>query len=207
LSRAPWHFWKDDPMSRLLDDASRSCRSWLLSLSLVLAALVFPGSRADAQYYGYGYPGVGAAMGYGFGYGYGFPGYGYGYGYGYPGFGYGYGYPGFGYGYGYPGFGYGGFYGGGFVYGGPGVSIAVPTPYGLSYAYGAPGPGVYLPGFSVGLTPSGVNSALWERYVLGRGLTGYSRGYGPVSNTGTVVVAPGTGTAPVPAPSTGVTRP
>jgi hypothetical protein len=118
--------------------------------------------------YGYGYPGVGyGAYGYpGLGYGFGYPalGYGgYGYGYGYPGLGYGgygYGYPGLGYGFGGYGFGYGGYaYGAG--YGGL-------TPY----TSGFTAPGTYNPLFGLGLTPLGVQSALAERYVLGRGLTG-----------------------------------
>jgi hypothetical protein len=138
---------------------------------------------------GYGYGGMGygyGGMGYG-GYG-GFGGYG-GMGYGYGGFG---GYGGMGYGYGYPGMGYG--YGFGYppyaaAYGFGGIG-----PWGMGYGYGSPGlgygygnlaygnpyllTGLFNPLFGVGMTPLGLQSYLYERNVLGRGLTtGYSRGY------------------------------
>jgi hypothetical protein len=144
--------------------------SWTLTVLLALLLLIVPAGPTHAQYggYGYGFPGYGYP---GFGAGYGYPGFGGGY--GYPGFGGGYGYPGFGGGYG-SGYGYGygyPYYGGGgsFAYGVPGISIAVPGPYGPSF-YGSPGPGVYNPLFGAGLTPLGVNSALTERQLLGRGI-------------------------------------
>jgi hypothetical protein len=92
------------------------------------------------------------------------------YGYGDPG----YSYPGFGYSYGVPVYGYGV----------PGYGYGVPVygyPYsGLNYpGYGYPGyypfgpSGALNPLFGLGLTPLGVQSALAERYLLGRGSTGY----------------------------------
>jgi hypothetical protein len=124
-----------------------TCLGRLVRFSvLVLAVLVALPGLAKAQYGGYGW-------------GYGYPAYGYA-GYGYPAYGYaGYGYPAYGYavpgyGYGTPGFGYGNFY----SY--PGFS-----PYGYSAAYANPL-------FGVGLTPLGVQSALAERNLLGRGRTG-----------------------------------
>jgi hypothetical protein len=165
----------------------------IVTLTLALVFHALPATEARAQFYGY--PGMGGGMGYGYpglggGFGYGYPGLGGGMGYGYPGMGvgFGYGYPGMGGGFGYA----GGYYGGGFGYG------ASPI-----YGYGNPGPGVYNPMFGVGLTPLGVNSALSERYVLGRGLTNYSRGYGQVVVPRTPMVGTGVGTVliPVPAPA------
>ncbi len=151
---------------------------------------------------GYGYPGMGGGMGYGYpgmggGMGYGYPGMGGGMGYGYPGMGggMGYGYPGMGGGMGYA----APYYGGGLGYGyGPSII----------YGYGNPGPGVYNPTFGLGLTPLGVNSALTERYVLGRGLPTYSRGYGQVAPPGTYRVGPGVGTVLIPVlrPGGGIKR-
>jgi hypothetical protein len=98
---------------------------------------------------------------------------------GYPGLGYGY--PGYGYGFmgfGYPGYGYGFF--GGFPAYGFDAGFGYP-----SYAYvpyGPFGPGSTNPLFGLGLTPLGVQSALGERYLLGRGL----------SVTGRVTVRPTT---------------
>jgi hypothetical protein len=143
-------------------------------VAVILVAL--PAMPARAQFFGagYGYPA--------YGYGYGWPGYGGTYGYGYPGLAYGYG---FGYG-GYPAF------GGGYYAGGVGTSIVAPyAPFGIYY--GGPGPGVYNPLFGVGLSPLGVDSALTERYMLGRRLTQYQRGYGTAPPAGTM---PGTTTAP-----------
>ena len=87
---------------------------------------------------------------------------------GYPGYGFGYGYPGFG-NFGYPGYGYfGGFpaYGYGLGFGYPGYA-AMP--------FGPFGPGDSNPLFGLGLTPLGVQSALGERYLLGRGLPAAGR--------------------------------
>ncbi len=112
-------------------------------------------------------PNLARAQGFGYGYGYGYPYYG-GFGYG------GYGYMPYGYGsYGYP---YGGF---GYPYGG----FTYPA-----FGYGYLSPGIYSPYgamvypnintnplYGVGLTPLGVQSALIERYVLGRGLPGSGR--------------------------------
>lgn len=173
-------------MSWLLDRLLRSARTWTLPLALAMFFLAVPATTLRAQIFGYG------------GYGYGYPGFGY----GYPGFGYGY--PGFGYGYGfgYPGFGYGGY---GFGYGGPGVTIAGPyAPYGYPYGYGGYGPGALNPLFGLGLTPLGVNSALTERYLLGRGTAGYSSSYGAVPNPGAVSGGIGTGTVTTPLPGTRV---
>jgi hypothetical protein len=114
-----------------------------------------------------GYPGIG------FG-GLGYPGMGFG-GVGYPGMGYGgLGYPGIGFGG--LGFGNGGFGFGGFGAAGFGAATGFPTTPGAGfqgfnpYGYG----GVYAnypnPMFGLGLTPLGVNSALTERYLLGRGV-------------------------------------
>ena len=160
------------------------------TLALILALLALPPTLAQAQFFGYGgYPGMAYGYGYpgiGYGtYGYGYPAYGYGgFGYGYPGMGYGgygYGYPGlnynFGYGYGYPGLGFG--YGG-YSLSVPGFGFWGNSPYNtLGFA------GVYPnPLFGLGLTPLGVNSALGERYLLGRGaptanvITGTVRPYG-----------------------------
>jgi hypothetical protein len=98
-------------------------------------------------YGGLGYGGLGyGGLGYG---GYGYGGYG-GFGIGYPGYGYGFGYPAYGYGYGGLGYGYGGFGYGGYGY------PTIPT-------------GLFNPLFGVGLTPLAVQSAVTERYVLGRG--------------------------------------
>jgi hypothetical protein len=158
-----------------------------LALAAVLIALSWGPTPARGQMFGYGMPGYGGyGMG-GYG-GYGYPGFGYGGyamgGYGYPGFGYGYpgvGYGGFGYGYGYPAVGYG--FGGGLGY-----PVGLPSPaygyYGGPYGYGISGPGAFNPLFGMGLTPLGVQSAQAERYLLGRGLTGSSRGYSaPATNT------------------------
>lgn len=142
------------------------------------AALIWSPSRARAQFPGYGYGGYGVGGyggfggygGYG-GYGYPMGGYGYGgFGYGYPGYA-GYGFGGFGYGYGNPGFGYG--------YPTVGYPVGLPAPmygyYGGGYGFGYGGPGAFNPLFGVGMTPLGLQSYLAERYVLGRGLTGYAR--------------------------------
>ncbi|MDR3637050.1 MAG: hypothetical protein P4L84_24820 [Isosphaeraceae bacterium] len=144
----------------------------LLFLAFFLVLSGVPSRTARAQMYGFGPGGYGVAGAYygGFGHGYPavvfgspYPRYGFGYGYG----GYGYSYPGYGYSYGYPGMGYSGMgYGyGNFPY--------VPT---LTTS-GAP----YVnPLFGVGLSPLGVNSALSERYMLGRGSTSYYvRSYAP----------------------------
>jgi hypothetical protein len=160
----------------------------VLALAAVIVVVSAGSSRAQYLGYGsgwggYGYPGFGLG-GYGLG-GYGLGGYGgFGYpavgfanyGFGYPGFGYGY--PGFGFGYGYPGFGFGGFsYGYGSAYSGL-------TPYSLYLDT----PGSYNPLFGLGMTPLGVQSAIAERYVLGRGLTG------PGGNVRVVNPVPGAGT-------------
>jgi hypothetical protein len=113
---------------------------------------VYPGfGYGGLGYGGIGYGGLGyGGIGYG-GIGYGGLGYG---GIGYGGIGYGgvgYGYPGYGYGYGYPGYGYAGY-----GYGGYGGYPLIP-------------PGIFNPLFGLGLSPLGVQSALTERYVLGRG--------------------------------------
>ena len=168
-------------------------RAWL-ALAAVLVLVSLSAGRAEAQFGGMGYGagfttpsfgpyGVGnAGMVYGFGYpgmGYGALGAGYAYGYpglGYAGIGYRYAYPGLlnagvGYGYVYPGLGYGGV---GYM---PSLNFS-----------GAP----YVnPTFGTGLTPLGMNSALTERYVLGRGAAPsyYVRSY-----------APGTRRAPASAP-------
>jgi hypothetical protein len=154
-------------------------------LLITVAVLSATATPARAQFYGYGaygYPGMAYGYpAYGMGYGYGGLGSGYG-GFGYGGLGYGYGYPGMGYGYG---FGYPA-YGAGFGFGGVG-------PWGMGYGYGSPGvgygygnlaygnpyllTGLFNPLFGVGMTPLGLQSYLYERNVLGRGLTGYSRGY------------------------------
>ncbi|HEY2159076.1 MAG TPA: hypothetical protein VGH33_25840 [Isosphaeraceae bacterium] len=165
----------------------------LLITVVVLTATVSP---ARAQFYGfggYGYPGMAFGNGFGYpaygvGYGYGGLGYGYG-GFGYGGLGYGYGYPGVGYGYG---FGYPA-YGAGYGYGGLGYGFGGLGPGGLGFGYGSPGvgygygnlaygnpyllSGLFNPLFGVGMTPLGLQSYLYERNVLGRGLTGNSRGY------------------------------
>jgi hypothetical protein len=175
---------EEDPMSMPWTRA-RTIKPILLgTLTLTLALLVAPAAPAHAQFYGYGY-----------GYGYGIPGVGAPYGYGVPGYGYGFGYPGFGYGY--PA------YYGGFGYGAPGLGYGVAGTYPGIYGYGPSGPGDYNPLFGAGLTPLGVNSALTERYILGRGLATYTRGYGP----GAVPRSPAVGGAPaaatvVPGPGT-----
>ena len=82
--------------------------------------------------------------------------------------------PGFGYGYGN---GFGGGYGGAgvayppYLYGYP--AYGYPPGYGLGMGYGWTGPGSSNPLFGVGMTPLGVQSALSERYLLGRGLPAY----------------------------------
>jgi hypothetical protein len=161
-----------------------------LSLTLVLVALKAPPARAQFfGGYGYGFPGYGYGSGFpGYGYGFGVPGYGYGAGVGYPGMGWGY--PGFGgYGYGVPGAGFG-------------VAGVYPGIFGTSVS----GPGVYNPLFGTGLTPLGVNSALTERYVLGRGIATYNRGYAPPRAPGNAAPAPAPAPAP-PAPNPGSYRP
>jgi hypothetical protein len=153
--------------------------SRIAAFTFILAALPALPVRAQFLGYGYGYPAYGA------GYGYGSLGYGGAYGYGGPGLGYGYG---FGDG-GYPAF------GGAYSFGAPGPSFV--TPYApLGIYYGGPGPGVYNPLFGVGLSPLGVNSALAERYMLGRGVTRYQNGYGTVPPA---IMAPVPATAPSPA--------
>jgi hypothetical protein len=198
-------------MSAHLDCFAKPFPAMFLTVTLALAVVALPATEARAQFYGPGYPGV--AGGYGFGApgfgngGFGAPGFGNG-GFGAPGFGNGgFGAPGFGNGgFGAPGFGYGGFgfgypgyaygapyYGGGFGYGfGPSII----------YGYGNPGPGVFNPLFGTGLTPLGVNSALTERYVLGRGVTNYARGYGQVTVPGTVTGGVGPGAVLIPMPTT-----
>ena len=200
-------------MSGLLDHIARSSRTRnltrSLALSLVFVAVPTGFVRAQGFGYGYGFPGYGYGMS-GFGYG------GMGYGYGGTGYG-GFGYPGVGLGYG-GNFGYSGFgYGVGMAYGGAGVSVGSPGPYGYWVPYGSPGPGVLNPYFGVGLTPLGVNSALTERYLLGRGTTRYSSSYGPAQPSyapsafpatsavpSTIVTVPAAGAV---APGTTITRP
>jgi len=169
-------------MSSCLHRSATRFATLILTLTLALVFYALTATEARAQFYGY--PGMGGGMGYGY------PGMGGGMGYGYPGMGggMGYGYPGMGGGMGYA----APYYGGGFGYG--------PS---IIYGYGNTGPGVYNPMFGLGLTPLGVNSALTERYVLGRGLTTYSRGYGQVTAPRTYSVGPGVGTVliPVPAPA------
>jgi hypothetical protein len=87
----------------------------------------------------------------------------------YPGYGFDYGYPGYGnFGFGYPGFGYG--YFGGFPAYGYGYGFGFDYPGYASMPFGPFGPGYSNPLFGLGLTPLGVQSALGERYILGRGL-------------------------------------
>ena len=117
-------------------------RRMVVALALVAVLAVGLGASSASAQY-YNPPGFGFGNPPGIGYGY--PGMGYG--------GYGYGYPGLGFGYG--GFAYGAGYGG-------------LTPY----TSGFTAPGTYNPLFGLGLTPLGVQSAMAERYVLGRGLTG-----------------------------------
>lgn len=150
---------------------------WVLPFALALVLGALPATRARAQMYGFGYGAYGVASPYGgFNYGYPavafglpYPRVGFGYGYG----GYGYSYPIAGYSYAYPGLGYSGL---GYGYGA--------YPYVPSYATsGAP----YVnPLFGVGLSPLGVNSALSERYMLGRSTgSAYSRSYAPVGSVRT----------------------
>ena len=161
-------------MRTLRDRIVTTSPALILALTLALAFVALPASTVHAQFVGGGFPGMGGGFGGGFpgmggGFGGGFPGMGGGFGYGYPGMGGGFGYGGFGMG---GGFGYGGLgMGGGFGYGGLGN-------YGPIYGYGGPGPGVFNPLFGVGLTPLGVNSALTERVMFGRGTASYPRGYG-----------------------------
>jgi hypothetical protein len=129
----------------------------LLCSAPILAALAFlfqGASSAHAQFYGgYGYSPYGGA-----GYGNGPGGYPYTLG-GYGNYGYG---AGFGaanavyppYMYGYPAYGF-------------------PPGYGLGMGYGWTGPGSSNPLFGLGLTPLGVQSALSERSLLGRGRAAY----------------------------------
>jgi hypothetical protein len=165
------------------------------TLILALAFLVMPPALAHAQFFGYGgygYPGMGyGGLGYpGMGYGgLGYPGMGYG-GLGYPGMGYGglgygglgyggLGYGGIGYGGGYGGIGYGGGGYGGLGYGVPGLGLAGYSFYPNRYlGYGGP---YANPLFGLGLTPLGVNSALGERYLLGRGTQTPTVTYGSVA--------------------------
>jgi hypothetical protein len=166
------HLERSTPMARLRDRVLKSART----LTLALVFLALPPTLAHAQFIGYGgglgYPGVG----YG---GLGYPGIGYG-GLGYPGVGYGgLGYPGVGFGglgYGFGGLGFAGY---GFASGFPALAYSYQgfNPYGYAGFY----PNYPSPMFGVGLTPLGVNSALTERYMLGRGLparTVTPNGYG-----------------------------
>jgi hypothetical protein len=171
MPQGPDHPREEDLMNRLLGRIARSART--LTLALPLLFLCGPTTRAQAQFFG----------------GYGFPGYGYGMGMGFPGYGYGMGY-GLGYGFGYPP------YSEGYLFNGAGVTMAVPGPFGVYPGYGSYGYGASNPLFGLGLTPLGVNSAIAERYILGRGLSGYSSGYGGVAvpRTGNVGVGTGIGT-------------
>jgi hypothetical protein len=158
---------------------------WLVKFSVVAVALLMMApSLTKAQSFGYGwsygYPGY-ASMGYGY------PGYGYG-GYGYPGYGYGgYGYGGFGFGYGYPGFAYG-YSSAGYGIGYPGFVHGYGAsgyyPYGTAFPYGFSA-SYANPLFGLGLSPLGVQSALAERNLLGRGLAR--------STSRPVIVAPSDG--------------
>jgi hypothetical protein len=145
-----------------MDRQLRRRLTWGARIAIAVAALlVFSAAPARAQGFGYGgyagYPGLGYG-GYGYG-GFGYPGYGYG-GYGYGGYGYG----------GYPGFYGGGFtpsmigYGPGYMFPTYGYGMGYNTGYGFGYTGG-----YYNPMFGVGLTPLGTQSALYERYYLGRG--------------------------------------
>jgi hypothetical protein len=168
-----------DVMSWLPDRIGRMSRT--LTLAFVIATV--PAYRVNAQYFGYGYGFPG------YGYGAGMPFSGYGYGYGLPGYGFGaYGPPSmaYGYGLGYPGYGYGG----AGYYGGPGVGVGGPGLYGVGAPFGATGPGSFNPYFGLGLTPLGVESALTERYLLGRGTAAYSTRPGTVPPA---TITPGTG--------------
>jgi hypothetical protein len=175
---------RSTPMVRLPNRILTSART----LTWALAFVILPPTLAQAQFPLYG------------GTGFGFPGVGYG-GMGYPGMGYGgLGYPGMGFGgVGYPGMGYGGLgmgYGGlgfgGFGAAGFGAATGFPTLGAGFVGYNPYGYGGYYanystPMFGLGLTPLGVNSALTERYLLGRGLP-------------TTTVAPGGNRPPVLAP-------
>lgn len=143
-------------MSRL----RRSVRGAIGTLGALVVLLGLCAAPARAQGFGYG------AWGSGFGY----PAYGY---------------PGYGFGYGYPAYGVGGFAGYGFGYGFPGFGYATA---GFNQPWIGPGfgafantaPGLYNPMFGLGLTPLGTQSALTERYLLGRGIRTYNSGYGNV---------------------------
>jgi hypothetical protein len=150
-------------MNRTNERMVRSARAVVLALAI----LALPSTAARAQVIGYG------------GFGYGSPGFGYG--------GYGYGSPGFGYdgGYGSPGFGYGGYGYGynfaipGYGYGFPGYNLGVPQ-----FISPNLGTGYANPLFGLGLSGLGVQSALAEQILLGRGdqgLAGYARGYQGIS--------------------------
>ena len=156
---------------------------WLSVLGFAIILVAASGTRARAQMYGFGYGGYGiAGPGYaGYGYpavvfGMPYPRYGIGYGFG----GYGYNWPMAGYSYGYAGLGYSGM---GYGYG---AYPYVPT----AATSGAP----YVnPLFGVGLTPLGVDSALSERYMLGRGNPStYVRSYAPGGRRPEPPIAPGT---------------
>ena len=171
-------------MSRLLDRLGNPHRRYWRALVPAFAFLLAaPATGAQAQFVGYGMPG-------------------YGYGYGYPGFGLGYpayGNMGYGFGGGFPAFPPGAYYGG------PAITVAAPyAPFGV--AYGGTGPGAYNPLFGLGLTPLGVNSALAERSLLGRGVSGIAPGTYritiPVPSTATT-----TTTTLTPVPSTGIAAP
>jgi hypothetical protein len=179
----------------------RSAPLFVVALAL-LAASATPARGQFFGGYGMGYGGMGyggMGMGYGgfsypgmgYGYGLGMPGYGYpalgyggmgyggmgygGMGYGYGGMGYGYPMMGYGYGMGYGGMGYG-FGGMGYGYGFPGYGMGYGNPYALS--------GLFNPLFGVGMTPLGLQSYLYERNVLGRGLlTGAPRPAGTTAGT------------------------
>lgn len=165
-------------------------RGWLPLLAVLFLASL-SARRAEAQFGGMGY-GIGFTPSFG---PYGVGNAGMAYGFNYPGMGYGA--LGAGYVYGYPGLGYAGI---GYRYAYPGLLNA-----GVGYGYVNPGLGYggvgYMPSlnfsgapyvnptFGTGLTPLGINSALTERYVLGRGTAPsyYVRSYAP-------------GTRPTPAP-------
>lgn len=159
-------------------------------IALVAVFAVGSGSPARAQWFGGGYGYMGGYSPYAFGYGY--PAYGFGY--GYPAYGFGYGAP-YGYsagsGYGFTGY---GMAGPSFIYNTAGIG-----PYGYgAFGYGF-GPSPFSnPLFGLGLSPLGVQSAVGERYYLGRRgnagpATTYSRGYAPVRPPVTQPTAPAAG--------------
>src|SRR5258708_4988758 len=135
-------------MNQLRSLLLRSTPIFVVSLALLAAGV----QSVKAQYFGSGYPG--------YGYGSGYPGYGYG---GYGGYGVA-GYPymlgAYGYGSGlYP----------GYTYGYTAFNGVIPG-YNMGMPYGWTGPGSWNPLFGVGTTPLAVESALTERYMIGRGL-------------------------------------